>query len=216
MQISRDDIRRLLDYSAATGVFTWRERPREMFKTKRGHSVWNARYSGTIAGSITKNGYRSFSLLDGAIYCHRAAWLYVYGWLPDIDIDHVNGNKDDNRISNLRIATRSENIANSKRHIDSASGHKGVSLHKRSGKWRADICLLGRQKFLGCYDTREEAAQRYREAASEAFGQFARDDRGPIAGLTISIEPLETTLGVSQRGAGGGGLADRAAPIAAE
>ena len=92
---------------------------------------------------------------------------------PD-DVDHINGNPQDNRRSNLRAATRSQNNANSKRHCNNTSGIKGVYWHKQAQKWRTQISVDYKIIHLGYYDTKEAAAFAYQEAARHHFKEFAR------------------------------------------
>lgn len=89
-------------------------------------------------------------------------------------IDHANGDGLDNRRANLRPATNSENSRNRRRRTDNTSGYKGVSLHKRIGRWQAYICADGRQTSLGYFDDPTEAALAYDRAAVQTFGEFAR------------------------------------------
>lgn len=105
-----------------------------------------------------KNAYLKIGV-DYRVYsAHRLAWLYVYGVWPDGQIDHINGDKLDNRICNLRVATTSENKQNMRKaRSDSRSGLLGASWHTKSGKWRAAIQINGKKKHLGYFDTPEEA-----------------------------------------------------------
>jgi len=98
----------------------------------------------------------------------------------DKDVDHRNGDGLDNRRENLRPATRSQNIANSRPSSSSKSGLKGVDWHRQRGKWRAQITVLGRHQYLGLFATALEAAAAYDRAAVEAFGEFARTNLGGL------------------------------------
>jgi hypothetical protein len=89
-------------------------------------------------------------------------------------VDHIDGNGLNNRRSNLRLASKSNNAMNSKKRSDNKSGFKGVCLHKTSGKWRSYITINKHQRSLGYYDTPEEAHEAYRRAAMELYGEFAR------------------------------------------
>ena len=87
-------------------------------------------------------------------------------------MDHIDGDPLNNSLSNLRWATATENSRNRKKRKDNTSDHKGVSFHKPRGKWRAYIKVDGKQKFLGYFHTKEEAAAVYEEAAKELHGEF--------------------------------------------
>jgi hypothetical protein len=89
-------------------------------------------------------------------------------------VDHINGNKLDNRRSNLRICTQAQNQMNVGKHRDNSSGYKGVSLSKRVGKWRADIKANGKRRTIGYFDTAERAAFAYNEAAKKYHGEFSK------------------------------------------
>lgn len=105
-------------------------------------------------------------------------WLYVHGAIPDnMDIDHINGDRSDNRLVNLRLATASQNQQNSRLQVTSKSGFKGVHLHKQSGRWLARIKHNGVRRSLGLYKTPEEAGAAYLRASIEIFGEFAYANR---------------------------------------
>lgn len=162
MSLTAEELRRLLDYDAETGVFTWLISPRNSIPT------------GSKAGNHGANGYVRISV-DGRLYlAHRLAWLHVHGEWPPHEIDHVNGDKSDNRIANLRRATRSQNCANKRSRRDNVSGVKGVQWFERNQKWGARICIDGQTQFLGLFDRLEDAAAAYKNAAHKYFGEFAR------------------------------------------
>ena len=104
------------------------------------------------------------------VFLHRTILIAGSGY----DIDHVNGDGLDCRLSNLRQATRSQNLMNSRRRSTSKSGYKGVSFVARHGHWRAEIKIEGKTKYLGSFPTPDEAHEAYVSAASQIFGQFAR------------------------------------------
>jgi hypothetical protein len=100
------------------------------------------------------------------IHAARLAWLYVHGERPAGEIDHINGNRADNRIANLRIATRSQNCANKK-------GVSGVTWHKRQKKWHARIKRHGQLHHIGSFSTYEEALAARNSAHASVFGEFS-------------------------------------------
>lgn len=126
--------------------------------------------AGLTAGGKNAKGYWVVYVNGTRHYAHRVIWLYVYGVLPR-QVDHINRDKADNRLANLREATDAQNQANNGPQKNNRSGFRGVSPSK--GKWRAVVTVNAKQKWLGYYDTPEEAAAAYRRAAVEAFGEFA-------------------------------------------
>lgn len=126
------------------------------------------------AGYVMKSGYHLLSYKEKRLYAHRVAWCLITGDWPTKEIDHINGVKNDNRFLNLREATRRENSRNQSITSKNTSGFKGVSFHKRTGKWRADIQLNGSQKSLGSFYSREEAFEVYKKASIENFGEFSK------------------------------------------
>lgn len=106
---------------------------------------------------------------DASYWAHRVVWLLHYGDWPNLDIDHINGDKSDNRIENLRLA----NVIENNRNRAALSGYKGVRYHKPSGKWQARITSEYKGKHLGLFNNEIEAAKAYDEAARLLHGDFA-------------------------------------------
>lgn len=157
--IDPEYLRSALDYDRYTGVFRW--------KTPRPKIV-----VGSIAGQLKHDGYWMIKL-DGRMYlAHRLAWLFIYGKWPDEYLDHINMNRSDNRIPNLREATYAQNQHNTKSRKNNTLGFKGVTAHGR--KYRASIRLGGKPTHLGLFATPQEASAAYWAAASSARGDFAR------------------------------------------
>ena len=129
---------------------------------------------GTKAGTVLANGYVHIGFCRRYYKAHRLAWLLMTGSWPSALIDHVNGVKSDNRWSNLREATRTQNAANARLAVHNSSGFKGVSFHARRGRWQANIRTEGRYRYLGLFDTAEEAHAAYSREAKKHFGEFAR------------------------------------------
>lgn len=143
-KLTQDEIKSLFDYK--NGKLVWKIKPNRNIRI------------GDAAGSIDSHGYLQ-TKHNGIVYLnHRLIWLMHYGWLPKL-IDHVNGNKTDNRIENLRQATPQQNQHNAKRRVDNKSGVKGVIWRKDSRKWRADIQVNGKRRSLGCFDSIENAKE---------------------------------------------------------
>lgn len=166
--ITAEYVRSRIDYDPETGRLTWKPKPVQTHFEK----IWNTRFAGKPITSRKDTGHIQFSL-DGRFYlAHRIAWLIAYGEFPNSEIDHENGVPDDNRLSNLRTATRSQNGSNRRLHSNNTSGFRGVSL--LCGKWSAYIRIDNRTRWLGSFPSREEAAQAYDNAARQLHGEFAR------------------------------------------
>lgn len=117
-------------------------------------------------------GYLRICAGGRAYYAHRVAWLLVTGQWPCGQIDHANGDRSDNRWASLRIASPTENNANSRRPKNNTTGFKGVTCFR--GKYRAQIAERRKRVWLGDFETAEAAALAYAAAARRAFGPFAR------------------------------------------
>ena len=131
--------------------------------------------AGAVVGTIDGKGYLHVNIENAFYRVHRIVFYMHYGYDPDIGLDHVDGDRRNNRPENLRPATVHENAGNYARlPRNNKSGYRGVSLNTRSGKWHAQIKIYGKQTYLGRYDTPEEAADVYAEAANKHFGKFAR------------------------------------------
>ncbi|HLP99179.1 MAG TPA: HNH endonuclease [Sideroxyarcus sp.] len=156
-------LKELLEYDAMTGIFNWKAPVNIGIKI------------GDVAGCIDKKGYSRIKIFGKKYLSHRLAWLYVFGHLPKSELDHISGVKTDNRISNLRPATRIQNNCNTRIRKDNSSGFKGVSLRSDLNKWCARISVNGRRFFLGCFDTAEEAAAQYTKSAIELHKDFYRE-----------------------------------------
>lgn len=149
-------LRELLHYDPETGVFTWRV------------NTSNVK-AGAIANSVHTNGYIRFGVDGAKRYAHRLAWLYVHGEMPAHQIDHINGNRRDNRITNLRDVTRGVNMENQRRARSNnmSSGLLGVSWNKAACKWSASIMVARRNLYLGLYSEKGDAYAAYLKAKRE-------------------------------------------------
>lgn len=162
--ITQERLSELLSYEPDTGIFRWR-----VMRRSFGGRV----KPGAIAGTPHPKGYTRIRLDQRNYYAHRLAWFYVHGSFPK-EIDHINGDRTDNRIANLRSCTRTQNNANSKIRRNSASGFKGVSWNTQHQKWMAILTKHSKRFHLGFYDTPEDAHKAYCEAAREHFEDFMR------------------------------------------
>jgi len=146
-----------IDYNPETGEMVWRRRDGGDRHTK----AWNTKYARRAAGSLSGVGYLYIRVAFGGrqflLLAHRLAWLIVHGRLPAHEIDHLNGDRTDNRLANLREATRVENQRNLSLRRDNTSGHVGVGWHRQSRKWRVQINVDGRVRHLGLFDRKEDA-----------------------------------------------------------
>lgn len=169
-------LREILTYDPESGDLFWLYRDYSPDMDDRARKIFNAKYAGKKALSHrnAELGYMQGSIFGKRYWAHRVIWALVYGQWPDNEIDHINGDRSDNRLSNLRACIRLENSRNKKRLSVNTSGFKGVSPHKESGKWRATICVNGKQLSLGYFHKKEDAWEAYKAAAYKHFGDFAR------------------------------------------
>lgn len=130
---------------------------------------------GSRVGSVRNDGYRSVELDGVSHYEHRLVWLIVNGEWPERHLDHINGNRADNRIANLRLASVSENAQNRKVRSDNKAGIVGV--RKQANAWLASIGVRGRKFHLGSFATKEEARAAYL-AAKSRLHEFQPSPRG--------------------------------------
>lgn len=153
--LTQEVAQRLLDYNQETGEFKWRIK-------RRGVNVEK------ILGTDNGFGYLRITVCGKSYYAHRLAWLYVHGHMPKQEIDHINGNKSDNRIANLREATPLQNQQNkTKLQSNNKSGQPGISWHEKSNKWQVHICTCNNRQYLGIYSDIEEAKAVYAAAKKE-------------------------------------------------
>lgn len=162
-------LRECFDYCHETGVLTWKERPREHFEKDAGHRIFNSKSAGKQAGSRQPKGYVFVHLGVWALPAHRIIWAMHYGSWPADQIDHINMDKADNRISNLKEATNLENRHRTAIFRSNTSGFLGVSWHKASRKWVARLMIGGRSVSLG-YFKQLEAAAEARKLADMQYG----------------------------------------------
>ena len=153
-------LKKHLKYCQDSGEFTW-------LISKRGVA------KGSKAGTSISNGcgktYRVIGICRDRYVAHHLAWLYVYGIMPPEQVDHINGNGQDNRIKNLRLVSVGENKKNLRLMGRNTSGFTGVQYHKGTKKWRAVITVDGSHIHLGLFKDKEDAI-RSRIDANKKYG----------------------------------------------
>jgi hypothetical protein len=157
---SVDYLRKRLRYEPETGKLFWLD-------YEGMPQRWLTRWAGKEAFTAYSNGYLIGGICGVMFLAHRVAYAIHYGEWPDDQIDHINGVRRDNRISNLRVVNHQENLRNANMKRNNTSGITGVVLHKSTGKWLARICVGYRRIHIGYFDTLEEATAARKEAAAK-------------------------------------------------
>jgi hypothetical protein len=160
--LSYDRLRELLAFDPDTGHFTWRVKASNVVRV------------GDRAGCRMTSGRWQIRIDRKNYYASRLAFLYMTGEWPREYVDHINCDHTDNRWTNLREATPTQNVANRRRNSKCISGYKGVKWSKLGRCWEASIKAYGRYYYLGQFDDPAEAHATYVSAAREHFGEYAR------------------------------------------
>lgn len=149
-----------------------------LFYYKDGNLYWKKSSKGTKkdakCGWVSKTCVQ-FELNQKNYKLHRLIFLFHYGYIPQI-IDHIDGNPHNNKIENLREATQSQNMMNSKIRKNNTSGYKGITFHKKMKKWLAQADFNKKHYYLGLYNTKEEAHAVAKEFRLKNFGEYYREN----------------------------------------
>ena len=145
-------VKEYFQYDAETGILSWKKNQRKSLL-------------GVSCGHKRKDGYLQTHFKCVHYLTHRLVWIFVYDEHPDGYLDHINGNRSDNRIENLRIVTKKQNAENRKKRQNKSSKFKGVCFRKDSNKWTAQIGSNYKLKHLGYFETEELAYEAYKKAA---------------------------------------------------
>lgn len=167
-------LRKLLDYDPETGALTWRERDASLFKdgqhgADKIAAMWNTKFAGKLAGTLNSEGYVTFRIFGVALKSHRVIWAMVHGRWPAQEIDHVDHDRANNRLSNLREVSLQENHKNRKMPSTNKSGVTGVCWATRRQRWVSTIRVAGRIKQLGVFSDFDKAVAA-RKAAEMRYG----------------------------------------------
>jgi hypothetical protein len=160
--ITQDELKAFVEYKKETGEFIWKTRTVDMFESDYFCRRWNTRYAGNISGCLNSQGYWIMTINGNKYRRSRLAWLYVYGKFPELVIDHIDGNRSNDSITNLRDVSERVNHQNViAPRIDSKSGYRGVSWSSAANKWQAGIRINGTRLYLGLFDSPESAGEAY-------------------------------------------------------
>ena len=158
--IIHERLTELVSYDPETGLFTWLV---DKIRAKKGY----------LAGVTRPDGYIKIGL-DGERYlAHRLAWFYIHGVWPSYDIDHINGDRNDNSEKNLRCATRAQNLQNSRRPNGRTSGFRGVYWSEQKQAWKVQIRVNGSALHIGLFKDKQAAISASIEAREKYHGVFA-------------------------------------------
>ena len=151
-------LKQLVHYCKETGSMTWKRRDVSFFKSQRSCDSWNTKYAGKEIITVDGKGYLCGMFFEKRYLLHRMAWLYEYGVFPKI-IDHIDGNRKNNALHNLREVTSQQNHMNQRRSSKNTSGVTGVYFNKRKNIWCAQMKFNGKTYHLGSSKFFDEAVK---------------------------------------------------------
>lgn len=164
-------LRQCFIYYPKIGQLRWKERPRDHFDNDGDWSRWNTSHVGSITGYLNHNGYLRTGIGNHPYWTHRLIWKLFTGE-ESPEIDHIDGNRANNAWENLRTATRPQQNYNRRHRRKSFSGFRGVYAERASGRWYAQIRIKGVKRYLGTFDTPEEASAAVETVARRLHGAF--------------------------------------------
>lgn len=164
--LTQAELKAVINYDPETGVFKWKK-------------LGKGRRCSLVAGTVTNKGYIHICIQRKRYLSHVLAWLYTTGEYPTFELDHENRNTIDNRIKNIRRATHSQNLINSKIRTDNASGCPGVCWDRQKLKWKVQI-TVNNKRIAKHFVTFERAVEFYKQTAEQAYGQFVSAERQAV------------------------------------
>ncbi|MEE6016262.1 HNH endonuclease [Escherichia coli] len=170
---SAEFLRECFSYNPDTGELFWNARPVSHFKSENACSAWNGRYANKPCGCIRPDGYVKTSVNKVSYLAHRIIWKMITGIDCEF-IDHVNGVKSDNRISNLRDVTMTENNRNMTGGRDSDDAFIGVYWHRQRSKWMARIRSEDSERYIGIFDEIKPAVLAYNAECERLHGEYGK------------------------------------------
>lgn len=157
--ITVEQLRSEISYDPETGQFHW-------LTSGRGRRV------NGLAGTVNNHGQVLIMINYQRYLANRLAWFYVYGEWPKGEVDHINRNRQDNRLCNLRDISHMENMANTARRSDNTSGERGVCFDHQKWKWKVQLTFKGGKRYAKHFETKDEAVSHARAKRAEMFGEF--------------------------------------------
>lgn len=167
VRVTAERVREVFSYDPLSGALTYRVRRKHYRPGERAGFV-------ALKSNHRSGGYRIVRLDNREYAEHWLVWIHTHGRWPTGVLDHMNGDRADNRIANLRDCSVSQNNANRGKQANNTSGIKGVFFNRNARKWSSSINCRRRFYYLGLFKTADEAAAAYARKAKELFGEFAR------------------------------------------
>lgn len=150
-------LRELLDYNPETGSFVWRV-------SRPGRHAKKGQIAGRVRSSSGGKKYRQIHMGSKCYLEHRLAYFWMTGTWPEQEIDHIDGNGENNKWVNIRSVTKSENRKNRRKYSRNTSGVTGVTFHRLTNKWQASIKVDGRSVYLGLFSSYDDAVKCRKQA----------------------------------------------------